>query len=106
MKLEHSNDCISSRDRNANQYTLSETEQRLRVLELSVGLLIARTKIGEFWSEGFRDVARFLEAVPLATPDFRSAKRHLQNAFVYCQLNESGAATFELRVVRGILQRL
>jgi hypothetical protein len=106
MRLEYFNAFESTRDENAFKYTLSETEQRLRVLERSVGLLIARTKIGEFWADGFSDVARFLKSLPLATSEFHSARRHLQNALGYCQLKESGAATFELRVVRGILQRL
>jgi hypothetical protein len=88
------------------QYTLSEAERRQRVLELSVELLIVRTDIGETWTEGFADVGVFLEAVPLATAEFRSAKSHLKNARNYCRVQEFGAATFELRVVRGILQRL
>jgi hypothetical protein len=104
--IPHSNAFIRGQKFDTHQYTLTESEQRLRVLELSVGLLIARTKIGEFWAEGFSDVTQFLEAVPLATPEFDAAKRHLQNAFDYCELNEFGAAAFELRILRGILQRL
>ena len=88
------------------QYTLSEAERRLRVLELSVGLLTARTENGETWTEGFTDVGVFLEAVPLATAEFRTAKSHLDNALAYCLAQEFGAATFELRVVRGLLQKL
>lgn len=88
------------------RYTLTEWQQRQRVLELSVGLLIVRTELGEIWNEGFTEVTRFLEAVPLPTSDFRSAKSHLQNALDYCQTREFGAAVFELRVVRGVLQRL
>jgi hypothetical protein len=103
--IPHSNSFTNIQKFNTNHYTLSESEQRLRVLELSVRLLIARIKMGEFWAEGFSDVTQFLEAVPLVTPDFDAAKRHLQNAFDYCELNEFGAATFELRIVRGILQR-
>jgi len=87
------------------QYTVSEAERRQRVLELSVGLLIARTEIGETWTVGFADVEVFLEAVPLATAEFRSAQSHLENALNYCRVQEFGAATFELRVVRGILQK-
>lgn len=87
-------------------YTLTESQQRQRVLELSVGLLIVRTELGETWTEGFAEASRFLEAVPLPTSDFRSAKSHLQNALDYCRKAEFGAATFELRVVRGIVQRL
>ena len=87
-------------------YSLSEAERQQRVLELSVGLLIARTEVGETWTEGFADVEVFLEAAPLATAEFRSAKSRLQNALNYCQIQEFGAATFELRVVRGMLQKL
>ena len=88
------------------QYTLSEAEQQLRVLNLSVALLIARTEFGEVWTEGFADVAVLLQAEPLATAEFRSATNHLQNALRYCHFQEFGAAAFELRVVRGILQKV
>jgi hypothetical protein len=90
----------------ATCYALSEPEKRMRVLDLSVGLLIVRTELGEIWSEGFTEVARALQELPLAGPEFRAAKRHLDNAVNYCDADEFGAATFELRVVRGILQRL
>jgi hypothetical protein len=87
-------------------YTLPEPEQRMRTLERSVALLIARTKLGEFCTKGFREVRRFLETVPLATPEFLAATRHLRNAYDYADLSEFGAAAFELRIVRGILLRL
>jgi hypothetical protein len=106
MRLQAFNTATKTLEVNSTPYTLSEPEQRLRVLELSVSLLIARTKLGEFWTEGFRDATRFLEAVPLTTAEFAAAKRHLKNAFDYCELQEFGAATFEQRIVRGILQRL
>jgi hypothetical protein len=85
---------------------LSQYEQRMRVLELYVQLLIARTSIGDYWPEGFRDVANLLAALRLPTGELSSVKRRLQNAVVYCQWEEFGAATFELRVLRGHLQRL
>jgi hypothetical protein len=47
-----------------------------------------------------------LEALPLQSGDFAAINRHLQNAVGYCQRAEFGAATFELRVMRGQLQRL
>jgi hypothetical protein len=89
-----------------HRYVLSEPEKRLRVLELSVQLLIARAKTSDFWADGFHDTAKLLEAVPLTTLEFDSARLHLQNAFAFSQHREFGAATFELRIVRGILQRL
>jgi hypothetical protein len=85
---------------------LSKSQQRLRVLELSVHLLIARTKSGDFWFDGFRNTAELLETVPLTTSEFDSARLHLQNARAYGRIREFGASTFELRIVRGILQRL
>ena len=84
----------------------TESEQLLRVLKLSVGVLVTRTKSGEVWAEGFDDAKALLEAVPVATSEFDSAKRHLANAIGYCHQNELGAATFELRAVRGKLPRL
>ena len=88
------------------QYTLSEPERQQRVLELTVGFLIARTVTGETWLEGFADVDVFLEAAPLTMVEFRSAKSHLRNALDYCHVQEFGAAAFELRGIRGILQKL
>ena len=85
---------------------LSQYEQRMRVLELSVQLLIVRTSIGDYWSEGLQDAGNLLAALPLPTAEFASANRHLQNAIGYCQQEEFGAATFELRALRGQLQRL
>ena len=73
------------------QYTLSEPERRQRVLELTIGYLIARTVTGEIWFEGFADVDVFLEAAPLATVEFRSAKSHLQNAASIIVVSRSSA---------------
>jgi hypothetical protein len=87
-------------------HVLSESEKRLRVLELSVHLLTARTRTGDFWADGFQDTAKLLEAVPLTTSEFDSARLHLQNALAYGRQHQFGASTFELRIVRGILQRL
>jgi hypothetical protein len=89
-----------------NRPLLSECEQRTRVLELTVELLIARCSLADYWVEGFQDAARLLAAVPLTTADFGSASGHLQNAIAYCQQQEFGAAVFELRATRGRLQRL
>jgi hypothetical protein len=85
---------------------LSQYEQRMRVLELTLQLLIIRTTMGDYWPDGLRDVGKFLAALPLQTTDFTAATSHLLNAVDYCQRNEFGAATFELRALRGQLQRL
>jgi hypothetical protein len=90
----------------AYTHRLTESQQRLRVLELSVHLLIARTKSGDFWADGFEETAKLLETVPLTTSEFDRTCVHLQNARVYSIRGEFGAAAFELRIVRGILQRL
>jgi hypothetical protein len=85
---------------------LSEYEQRLRVLDLTVELLIARTGLDDCWSEGFLDAGRMLATVLFPANDFASAHRHLQNAIDYSQQREFGAAEFELRALRGHLHRL
>jgi hypothetical protein len=87
-------------------HVLSEFDQRLRVLEYTVQLLVVRTSIGDFWPQGFRDVEDRLAALPLPTDEFALANCHLQNAANYCRQSEYGAATFEVRALRGILQRL
>lgn len=86
--------------------TSSPNQQRMRVLELTLQLLIARTRGGEYWTAGLGDVGRLLASLPSRTPEFVSATRHLKNAASYCQENEFGAATFELRALRGYLQRI
>jgi hypothetical protein len=89
-----------------NAPVLSEFDHRLRVLELTVQLLIARTSMGDYWSVGLQEARRILAAVPLPTAEFASASQHLKNAVKYCQEEEFGAATFELRALRGQLHRL
>jgi hypothetical protein len=106
VNLEQSNTINGNGKVDKKGKVLSESEQVLRVLKLSVAILIARTKILDFWAEGFEDAATLLDAVPLATSRLDSAKSHLANANVYCRQIEFGAATFELRALRGRLQSL
>jgi len=84
----------------------SEFQQRLRLIELCVELLIGQTKIGELWSEGYEEAVKHLESLPLATDEYNITKQHLDNALSYCHCNEYSAAAFELRMVRGRLQRI
>jgi hypothetical protein len=86
--------------------SLPSYQQELRIFDLSVELLIARATIGHFWVAGFNDAAALLASLPLPTSDFAAANRHLQNASAYCKQKEVGAATFELRSLRGYGQRL
>jgi hypothetical protein len=83
----------------------SPFQQRLRVIEVCVELLIDQAKIGELWTEGYREAARRLATLPLATDDYKLTKQHIDNALRYCRCNEFAAAAFELRIVRGRLQR-
>lgn len=76
-------------------------QQELRILELTIELLIAHATVGHFWVAGFDDVAALLASLPLSTSEFAAASRHLQNAAAYCRQKEVGAATFELRSLRG-----
>ena len=85
---------------------VSEFEQRMRVLELNVELLIARTNMSDFWMAGFLECGNLLASLPLPTLEFVSANRHLENAIGYCRQREFGAGAFELRALRGRLQRL
>jgi hypothetical protein len=85
---------------------LSRHEQRLQILELTVQLLIARTGFGDYWSDGLMEVRNLLASLRLPPTELATANRHLQNAVDYCQQGEFGAATFELRALRGQLQRL
>jgi hypothetical protein len=85
---------------------LSQYDQRMRVLELTVQLLIARLIMEDFWADGFKEAGDLVAAVPMPTFVYAKANRHLHNAHEYCQQQEYGAATFELRALRGQLHRL
>jgi hypothetical protein len=85
---------------------LSMYEQRMHVLELTVQLLVVRTSRGDYWAEGIHDVEQLLAALPMPTTEFAAANGHLQNARSYCQQEEFGAAAFELRALRGYVQRM
>ena len=80
---------------------LSKYEQRMRVFDLTVALLIARAGMADFWAEGFQDASKLLAAMSLPTAEFTSANWNLQNAIGYCQREEFGAAAFELRACAG-----
>jgi hypothetical protein len=84
----------------------SEYDRRLRVLDLTVELLIARTSLEDFWEVGFQDVGKLLVTVKFPVTGRMCANRRLQNGLSYCQQREFGAAAFELRVLRGQLQSL
>jgi len=85
---------------------LSESQQRMRVLDLTVDLLIARTSLRDHWAQGFQDAAKLLAAMPMPTAQFVHASRCLQNAADYSEQQEFGAAAFELRALRSQLQRM
>jgi hypothetical protein len=88
------------------KFVLSKHEQRMRVFDLTVALLIARAGMADYWAEGFQDARNLLAAMSLPKVEFTSASWNLQNAIGYCQREEFGAAAFELRALRGQLQRL
>jgi hypothetical protein len=83
-----------------------EVAQRIRVTELSIQVLIEQSRLRKFCRPGYDETARLIEALPLATSAFAFANRHLQNAVEYSLCAEFGAAAFELRLVRGCIQRL
>ena len=85
---------------------LSKHEQRTRVFDLTVALLIARAGMSDYWAEGFQDASSLLAAMSLPNAEYTSANWKLQNAIGYCKWEEFGAAAFELCALRGQLQRL
>jgi len=54
-------------------------------------------------TEEIEPIARFLECLPLATSEFDLARARLRNAYRYIRSNEIGAASYELRLLRGQL---
>lgn len=85
---------------------LTPFQRQLRQTELCIDLLIERTKGGDFWRRGFGELHELLHALPLPTGEFSAATAHANNAWNYCRRQEFGAAAFELRIVRGAVQRL
>jgi hypothetical protein len=84
----------------------TELQQRMRLMELCVEVLIGQTKIFKLWEEGYQETARFLQTLPLTTSEFDLARLRLENALRYCRRREFGAAAFELRALRSRVQRL
>jgi hypothetical protein len=97
---------LESRSNGYNLPEKSEFEHRLRAVELYVELLITRFKTGDYWPQGIADVATFLATMPFPTGEYYSMSQHLENAEDYGRQNEFGAATFELRILRGHLQKI
>jgi hypothetical protein len=81
-------------------------ELNLRVLDLTVELLIARSSLEFHWAQGYEDAAQLLTAAPFRAEEEAIADQHLRNARLYSQIREFGAAAFELRTLGGSLQRL
>jgi hypothetical protein len=48
----------------------------------------------------FREAHKVLEALPLTTAEFATARNRLNNARTYLESGERGAALFELRLLR------
>jgi hypothetical protein len=94
------------KDTTTNFATGTEISQRLRLIELCVEILIAQTKTGKIWVEGFEETTRLLETLPLASYEFNLARLRLKNALDYCQRGQIGAAVFELRLLRGSFTKL
>lgn len=84
----------------------SQPQQRLRVAELCIELLISQTKLRQLWTEGYQEAGRHLQTLAMAADDYRLTRQHLDNALAYCQAHEFAAAAFELRMVRGRLHRM
>jgi hypothetical protein len=78
----------------------SEIAQRQRLIGGCIDVMIGQTKIGQTWVEGYKEIARLLETVPLGSNDFNLAKLRLKHALDYCKRGEYGAAAFELRLIR------
>ena len=55
---------------------LSAYDQRVRVIELTVQLLIVRTSTRDYWAEGFNDVEHLLTALLIPTTEFAAANGH------------------------------
>lgn len=82
------------------------TLERFLLMDRTVDLLIEKAKAKETWPELYDRALDVLEALPLATNDFAVAAQRLGNAFAYCCQAEFGAASFELRVLRGHLSNI
>jgi len=73
-------------------------------LEL-VAALLRSQGLGGLKRRSFRRMAERLAALPLATFEYAVINQRLQNALVYCQQGEQGAAAYELRLLIGRLKQ-
>jgi hypothetical protein len=53
----------------------------------------------------FQEAHEVLEALPLTTAEFATARNRLNNARSYLEAGERGAARYELRLLRRSLER-
>jgi hypothetical protein len=106
--------CPDNRHRTYRQaLSLAAPARPLSELEALIAALEARliqaeqelTRSGNL-AGFFGTIAKLLESLPLTTAEFSLAKNHLNNAILYNRQRECGAASFELSMIFGLLNRL
>ena len=84
--------------------TADTSTWRLVLMNQLIHLLIEQATARQTWPQVYRRALRVLDTVPMGTADYDLAVRRLSNALTYSSREEFGAATFELRMLRGQLK--
>lgn len=77
--------------------------ERVLVMDRVVDLLLQTAKARIHWPEFYAKAVGVLASLALATDEYDLAFARLLNAKRYASRDEFGAATFELRQLRGML---
>jgi hypothetical protein len=85
--------------------TAGAAEQIYAHASLCLTRLIERRFGAGFPSAEFHEAHQALEALPLTTAEFATARNRLNNARSYLEARERGAALYELRLLRRSLEQ-
>ena len=88
------------------QHEAKKAVNRYVLMNRVVDLMIEKTKLHEFWPELYPRASQVLSILPLSKPEYVVASSRLKNALQYAMACEYGAATLELRMLRGQLNAL
>ena len=86
-------------------YNYSQTAQINRHIQLVLKKMMNRLNNLDTVSDCLHAVRNDLERLPLATPEYDLATLRIDNARRYLASNEQGAASYELRLLAGALQK-
>jgi hypothetical protein len=101
-RLNRNHRSVSAMSRHTELLTAESV--RTRACQVLDGLLSPSPRSASLFT-ALSEIHRLLEALPLGTAEFGLAVNRISNAQSYLRSGEPGAARFELRLLRGSLER-